>query len=96
MFEQRILCHKLPNSFNPIIIDTREVESINKRNKMIQHLKREMLNVELAPYKFKIQNYKYLYEQQLDTDVSKNYKPSFDNFLSCLFYILFDFFPIFG
>jgi hypothetical protein len=67
MFEQRILCHKLPNSFNFLTINNDEEKSINKRNKMIQDLKRQMLNTELERYELKIQHYEHLYEQELAT-----------------------------
>ncbi len=46
MFEQRILCHELPSSFNSITTNNNEEQCINKRNKMIQDLKRQMLNAE--------------------------------------------------
>ena len=47
MFEQRILCHKLPNSFSFIKVEIDQEHCVNKRNKIIQELKRRMLNVEL-------------------------------------------------
>jgi hypothetical protein len=74
MFEQRILCHKLPNSFNSITIHNTEETCANKRNKMIQDLKRQMLNTELEKYELKIQDYEHLYEQQLDIFQSEVYK----------------------
>jgi hypothetical protein len=67
MFEQRILCHKLPNLFNSIKDDHIEEPCINKRHKIIQDLKRRMLNAELEQYEIKIQNYEYQYEQELIT-----------------------------
>jgi hypothetical protein len=74
MFEQRILCHKLPNSFNSITIHNTEETCANKRNRMIQDLKRQMLNTELEKYELKIQDYEHLYEQQLDIFQSEVYK----------------------
>jgi hypothetical protein len=65
MFEQRILCHQLPNSFNSIIIKNTEEQCVNKRTKMIQDLKRQMLNATLEQYELKIQHYEDLYEQEL-------------------------------
>jgi phage antirepressor YoqD-like protein len=65
MFEQRILCHKLPNSFNSITINLDQEQYVNKRNKMVQDLKRQMLNIELEQYESKIQHYEQLYEQEL-------------------------------
>jgi hypothetical protein len=64
MFEQRILCHKFPNSFNSITISNNEEQSVNKRNKMVQDLKRQILNIELERYELKIQHYEHLYEQE--------------------------------
>jgi hypothetical protein len=74
MFEQRILCHELPSSFNSITIDNNEEQCVNKHNKMVQDLKRQMLNVELEQYELKIQQYEYLYEQELATFQSEIYK----------------------
>ena len=65
MFEQRILCHKLPKSFDCIKIDNDQEQCVNKRNKIIQVLKRRMLNVELERYENKIQHYEHLYQQDL-------------------------------
>jgi hypothetical protein len=74
MFEQRILCHKLPNSFNSITINNNEEQCVIKRNKMVQDLKRQMLNVKLEQYELKIQRYEHLYEQELATFQSEIYK----------------------
>jgi hypothetical protein len=74
MFEQRILCHKLPNSFDSITINDSEEQCVNKHNKMIQDLKRQMLNAELEQYELKIQHYEHLYEQELVTFQSEIYK----------------------
>jgi hypothetical protein len=74
MFEQRILCHKLPNSFNSITINDSEEQCVNKHNKMIQDSKRQMLNAELEQYELKIQHYEHLYEQELVTFQSEIYK----------------------
>jgi hypothetical protein len=67
MFEQRIVCHELPNSFNSITINFNQEQGVNKRNKMVQDLKRQMLNVELEQYELKIQHYEHLYVQELAT-----------------------------
>ncbi len=74
MFEQRILCHKLPSSFNSITINNNEEHCVIKRNKMVQDLKRQMLNVKLEQYELKIQHYEHLYEQELATFQSEIYK----------------------
>jgi len=66
IFEQRIVCHKLPKSFDSIIqTDNHEEQCVNKRNKIIQDLKRRMLNIELEQYEINIQHYECLYEQEL-------------------------------
>ena len=67
MFEQRILCHKLPESFNIIKININSEEYVNKRNKIIKEFKRQMLNNELEQYETKIQYYEDLYHQTLHT-----------------------------
>jgi hypothetical protein len=74
MFEQRILCHKLPNSFDSSTIHDNEEQCVNKRNKMVRDLKRQMLNTELEHYELKIQHYEHLYEQELATFQSEIYK----------------------
>ncbi len=61
MFEQRMLCHELPSSFNSIAINNNEGQCVNKRNKMVQDFKRQMLNAELEQYELKIQHYEHLY-----------------------------------
>jgi hypothetical protein len=89
MFEQRILCHKLPNSFNTITIDNnnnnnnnnhQEPHCINKRNKMIQDLKRQLLNAELEQYELNIQHYEHLYQQGLVTFQSEIYKTDLSSY----------------
>ena len=67
MFEQQILCHELPSSFNSITINNNEEQCVNKCNKMVQDLKRQMLNTEL-------ERYEHLYEQELATFQSEMYK----------------------
>jgi hypothetical protein len=74
MFEQQILCHKLPDSFYSIKVDNNEEQCVNKRNKIIQDLKRRMLNVELEQYEIKIQHYESLYEQELVAFQSETFR----------------------
>ncbi len=74
MFEQQILCHKLPNSFNNINLSNNQEYSTNQRNKTIQEMKRDMLNSKLENYEMKIQHYEDLYEQELATFQSEIYK----------------------
>jgi hypothetical protein len=74
LFEQRILCHELPNSFDSINTHNSHEQCVNKRNKMTQELKRQMLNSELEKYEMKIQHYEDLYERELETFQSEIYK----------------------
>ena len=67
MFEQRILCRKLPKSFSFIQAEIDQEQCVNKRNKIIQELKRRMLNIELEQYEMKIQHYEHLYQQDFHT-----------------------------
>jgi predicted metal-dependent hydrolase len=66
MFEQRILYHELSSSFNSITISNNEEQCVNQCNKMVQDLKRQMLNTEL-------ERYENLYEQELATVRSEIY-----------------------
>ncbi len=74
MFEQQILCHKLPKSFDSIKAHNNEEEWANKSHKIIQDYKRRMLNNELGQYEIEIQQYEYLYEQELTAFESETYK----------------------
>ncbi len=74
IFEQRILCHKLPKSFDRIKINNDEEQCVSKRNKILQDLKPRMLNVELEQYEIKIQHYEYLYEQELSAFKSEIFR----------------------
>ncbi len=67
MFEQQILCHKLPKSFDCMKVDHIQEQCANKRNKIIQESKRQMLHVKLEQYENKIQYYEHLYQQDLAT-----------------------------
>jgi len=67
MFEQRILSHKLPKSFDYIKAENIDQQSTNARDKIIQDLKRQILNVKLQQYDMKIQEYEHMYEQELAT-----------------------------
>ena len=68
MFEQRVLCHRLPKSFDCIKAENDDDQQCtNKRNKIIQDLKRQMLNVKLQQYERKIQEYEHVYQQELTT-----------------------------
>jgi hypothetical protein len=76
MFEQRILCHKLPKSFDFIKVDIDQEQCVNKHNKIIQVLKRRMLNVELEKYENKIEHYEHLYQQDLSALESQISNPT--------------------
>lgn len=65
MFEQRILCHQLPNSFDLMTTNDNEEQCGNERKKMAQGAKRQMLHTQLELYELKIQHYDHLYEQTL-------------------------------
>jgi hypothetical protein len=65
MFEQRILCHRLPKSFDDSKVEVEEEHCEKKRNKIIQESKRRILNEQLEKYENKIQYYEHLYQQEL-------------------------------
>ena len=67
MFEQRILCRRLPKSFDLIKLENDDQQCTNKRNKIIQDSKRQMLNAKLQYYEMKIQKYEHMYHQELTT-----------------------------
>ena len=97
MFEQRILCHKLPKSFNVIKIKIDEEQCSNKHNKIIQELKRRMLNVELEQYERKIQHYEHMYQQDfiiLQSQILSMNSTTYDKYqLECIntcYYIIFE------
>jgi hypothetical protein len=76
MFEQQIFCRKLPNNFfNSIETNhiQQEEQCVNKRHKIIQDLKRRMLNVKLQEYEIQIQNYECQYEEELTTFKSETF-----------------------
>jgi hypothetical protein len=74
MFEQRILCRQLPHSFYSITTTNPEEQCANKRTKIVQDVKRQMLNMQLEEYELEIQHYEHLYEQELATFKSEIYK----------------------
>jgi hypothetical protein len=84
MFEQRILCHQPPHSFNSIATNNHEEQCASERIKIVQDAKRQMLNTELEQYELKIQHYEQLYEQELTTFKSEIYKTKFFNQMSNL------------
>ena len=74
MFEQHILCHKIPNSLNSMEIDIDEELSTNKRHKIIQDIKRRQLHNDLERYETTIQHYEHLYEEEFNMFKSDVYK----------------------
>jgi len=73
MFEQRILCHMLPNSFNNITLRNDEESHATVRNKTMQDFKRRMLKMKLGQYEAEIQHYESLYEKELSIFESEIY-----------------------
>ena len=90
MFEQQIVCHKLPKSFDCIKVMNDEQSCINKPRKIIQNLKRRMLHVELEEYEMKIQHFEYLYDQELTAFKSETYKTN-SSYQLCHFNMLIHF-----
>ena len=66
MFEQRILCHRLPESPDTIMSNV-DVKELTKRHcKMLQELKRAKLDIELKEYEEKIHHYKQQYDEEFN------------------------------
>ena len=65
LFQQRIVCHQLPKSFDHIKVENSEQQCKHKKNRIIQEMKRQMLNVELEQYESKLQDYEHLYQNEL-------------------------------
>lgn len=76
MFEQRILCRTLPNSYDCIEVDINREQCVNKQNKIIQESKRRTLNVVLQQYEMQIQHYEHLYQQEFNTLQSQLLHPT--------------------
>jgi hypothetical protein len=74
MFEQQILCHKLPKSSHSINAYNNQEQWVNKRHEIIQDFKRRMLNIELGQSEIELQQYEHLYEQELTTFESETFK----------------------
>lgn len=64
MFEQRILCHALPNSFNSTPSKKDETSCTNQQtDKSVQDLKRQALHRKLEQYELRIHQCAKLYDQ---------------------------------
>ncbi|CAF4360224.1 unnamed protein product, partial [Rotaria magnacalcarata] len=71
IFEQRILCHSLPKTFDDIPIFTYQNLFGNEANKIMQELKRRKLNDQLKNYELKLQDYEDLYQTEINIFESK-------------------------
>ncbi|CAF1234089.1 unnamed protein product [Rotaria magnacalcarata] len=71
IFEQRILCHSLPKTFDDIPIVTYQNLFGNEANKTIRELKRRKRNDQLKNYELKFQHYEDLYPTKIDIFQSK-------------------------
>ncbi|CAF4970036.1 unnamed protein product, partial [Rotaria socialis] len=71
IFEQRILCHSLPKTFDDIPIVTYQNLFGNEANKIMQELKRRKLNDQLKNYELKLQDYENLYQTEINIFESK-------------------------
>ncbi|CAF4714796.1 unnamed protein product, partial [Rotaria socialis] len=65
-FEQRILCHSLPKTFDDIPIVTYQNLFGNEANKIMQELKRREFNDQLKKYELEFQHYKDLYQTEIN------------------------------
>jgi hypothetical protein len=91
MFQQRIVCHRLPQSLEDIPERNDQKESVNVNNKWIQEMKRQKLHLELEQYERQILDYEHRYQQALsnfELDLWKTYysdsKNQFDRIMQCL------------
>ncbi|CAM2705852.1 unnamed protein product [Rotaria socialis] len=66
IFEQRILCHSLPKTFDDIPIVTYQNLFGNEAKKLMQELKRRKLNDQLKNYELKLQHYEDLYQTEIN------------------------------
>lgn len=66
VFEQRILCHTLPKSFDNIPISIYLKLFGNKAIKIIQSMKRQKLNEQLEKYENDIQYFEHLYQTEIE------------------------------
>ncbi|CAF4898878.1 unnamed protein product, partial [Rotaria socialis] len=70
-FEQRILCHSLPKTFDDIPIVAYQNLFGNETNKIMQELRRRKLNDQLKNYELKLQDYEDLYQTEINIFESK-------------------------
>ena len=71
IFEQQILCHTLPKTFDDIPIAKYQNLFGNEANKIMQELKRRKLNDQLKKYELKLMHYEDLYQTEINMFESK-------------------------
>ena len=64
IFQQRILCHRLPQSFNQIEEMTAHIDNQNGQNKHIQEAKRRKLDQALQDYETKLLDCEHRYQSE--------------------------------
>ena len=92
MFEQRILCHALPNSFNSMPSKNGEKQHTNQQtDKTIQDLKRQTLHWKLEQYELRIHQHEKLYDQavarfqsEICNTFSSHHFGSFNDLMHCV------------
>jgi hypothetical protein len=67
MFEQRILCRKLPKSLDKITVESADIQNPNEHNKVIKDMKRQTLHHQLQQYEMDIQKHDKMFERELIT-----------------------------
>jgi hypothetical protein len=90
-FQQRILCHRLPQSLDECEDMTDLTNNIHVQNKSIQEAKRRQLDRTLKHYETQLLDYDHLYEQEwynLEIELLKQYYPAnklnYDQIIECL------------
>ena len=91
LFQQRILCHRLPQSFNQIEEITDHAGKINVQNKTIQEAKRYKLDQALENYETKLLDCEHRYQSEfshLEIQLCKEHyaetRDYYDHLMQCL------------
>lgn len=91
IFQQRILCHRLPQSFNQIEEMTDKIDNMNAKNKHIQEAKRRKLDRTLQDYETKLLDYEHRYQDEfskLEMQLWKQHysgaRDHYDRMMQCL------------
>ena len=79
IFEQQILCHALPKTFDDIPIAKYQNLFGNEANKIMQELKRRKLNDHLKKYELTLKHYENLYQTEINMFESKLIQISSDH-----------------